>query len=66
MNLRTLLPLVLALAGCSTPTEVIRVREGVLRAPTTADASTYCREQRKAVQPLGKAPAEAGILFRCD
>jgi hypothetical protein len=66
MNLRTLLPLVLVIAGCSTPTEVIRVREGVLRGPTSADASNYCRAQGSTARMLGKAPAEAGILFRCE
>jgi putative hemolysin len=66
MNLRTLLPLILAIAGCSTPNEVVRVREGVLRAPTSADASNYCREKGSTARMLGKAPAEAGALFRCE
>lgn len=66
MNLRTLLPLVLALAGCSTPNQVVRVREGVLRAPTSVDASKYCQAQGSTTRMLGKAPAEAGVLFRCE
>ena len=67
MKLRCLLSLALVLlAGCSTPaTEVVRLRDGVLRAPTHAEASTYCEGLKTSAQPIGKAPGDTGILFRC-
>ena len=67
MKLCRLLPFALAiLAGCSTPaTEVVRLRDGVLRAPTHAEASTYCEGLKTSAQPIGKAPGDTGILFRC-
>jgi len=67
MNLRTLLPLAFAITGCSTPShDVIRLRDGVLRAPTYVDASNYCRSQDSTARMVGKAPGDTGILFRCD
>jgi len=62
-----LLPLALVVAGCSTPpNEVIQFREGVLRAPTYTQATAHC--QGKGARPLwlGNAPAQSGILFRCE
>lgn len=67
MNWRTLLPLALVLAGCSTPpNEVTQVRPGVLRAVTYVQASNYCDAKGQSPRWLGKAPAEQGVLFECN
>ncbi|BEP50124.1 hypothetical protein LJR260_003804 [Variovorax paradoxus] len=66
MNWRTLLPLALLVTGCSTlPNEVVPVREGVLRAPTYTQAADHCSAKGQTPRWLGKAPAEAGVLFQC-
>jgi len=57
----------LAIAGCSTPpNEVMQFREGVLRATTYTQAQLYCDNKNQTPRWLGKAPAESGVLFRCD
>lgn len=67
MKQRLSLLLLLALAGCSTPSsEVIRMRDGTLRAPTYAEAQDYCEMQKLNSQPVGKAPGDTGVLFRCE
>jgi len=67
MNRFVFLPLALAVAGCGTPpNEVIRLRDGVMRATTYVQASDYCQKSGSSARMLGKAPAESGVLFRCD
>ena len=67
MNRLLLLTLAIALAGCGVPSnEVVRMRDGVLRATTTADAAAYCQKDRTTLRVVGKAPAESGVLFVCD
>ncbi|RYF64623.1 MAG: hypothetical protein EOO22_24040 [Comamonadaceae bacterium] len=56
-----------ALAGCAmSDSEVIRMRDGTLRAPSYAEAQTYCEERKLNSQPVGKAPGDTGVLFRCE
>ena len=60
-----LIPLVLA--GCGAPShEVVRMSDGVLRATTSNEAAGYCRKDGASLQVIGKAPAETGVLFRCE
>ncbi|MDM0035202.1 hypothetical protein QTI33_23915 [Variovorax sp. J22P271] len=67
MNRLLLLTLAIALAGCGAPShEVVRTRDGVLRATTTAEAAAYCQKDRTTLRVVGKAPAESGVLFVCD
>lgn len=67
MKLCLLLPLAAAFAGCSmSASEVIRMRDGTLRAPSYAEAQTYCDERKLNSQPVGKAPGDTGVLFRCE
>jgi hypothetical protein len=67
MNWRILLPLTLAIAGCSTlPTDVVHLRDGTLRASASVEAANYCRSLNKSTVWLGKAPAETGVFFRCE
>ncbi|MGO4395347.1 hypothetical protein AB4Z46_28730 [Variovorax sp. M-6] len=40
--------------------------DGVLRATTSSQAAAYCQKDRSTLRMLGKAPAESGILFRCE
>lgn len=55
----------LALAGCGVvPNEVVRLRDGVLRAPTYREASEYCEAQGKSSNNLGRENPDS-ILFRC-
>ncbi|RZI78015.1 MAG: hypothetical protein EOP80_02650 [Variovorax sp.] len=62
-----LFPLALALAGCSMmSSEVIHMRDGNLRAPSYADAQNYCEARKLNSQPVGKAPGDMGVLFRCE
>jgi len=57
----------LAVAGCSTPpNEVMQFREGVLRATTYTLTQSYCDQRSQSPRWLGKAPAESGVLFRCE
>ena len=66
MKLCVLLPLALAFAGCSMlSSEVIPMRDGNLRAPSHADAQNYCEARKLNSQPVGKAPGDMGVLFRC-
>lgn len=56
-----------ALAGCGAPSnEVVRMKDGVMRATTTAEAASYCQKDRTTLRVVGKAPAEGGVLFVCD
>ncbi|MDM0072201.1 hypothetical protein [Variovorax sp. J31P207] len=67
MNRLSFLTLAIALAGCGAPSnEVIRTRDGVLRATTTVEAAAYCQKDRTTLRVVGKAPAESGVLFVCD
>lgn len=68
MNRRlSFLLLAMALAGCGAPSnEVVRMKDGVMRATTSAEAASYCRKDRLTLQVIGKAPAETGVLFRCE
>lgn len=67
MNRLVLSFLALALGGCATPpNEVIRMSDGVLRATTSAQAAAHCEKDRSTLRMLGKAPAESGVLFRCE
>lgn len=62
-----LIAFALAVAGCGTlPNEVVPLRDGMLRATTYAGAATYCQQRGSTAQMLGKAPAETGVLFRCN
>ena len=67
MNRLAFLFVALAQAGCATPpNEVVRMSDGVLRATTSSQAAAYCQKDRSTLRMLGKAPAESGILFRCE
>jgi hypothetical protein len=67
MNWLAPLSLVLLVAGCGvTPNEVVPMRDGTLRATTYVQASEHCREKGTTARMLGKAPAEQGVLFRCE
>ena len=67
MNRLSLLSFAIALAGCGAPSnEVVRMKDGVLRATTTAEAAAYCQQDRTSLRVVGKAPAESGVLFVCD
>ncbi|MEJ7686575.1 MAG: hypothetical protein WKG52_06020 [Variovorax sp.] len=67
MKLLTSLPLAFVLAGCGIPpNQAVPVRDGVLRAPTYADAIAHCERAGATATMLGKAPAESGVLFRCE
>ena len=67
MNRLSILFLAAALAGCGAPShEVVRMNDGVLRATTSAQAAAYCQKDRSTLRVIGKAPAESGVLFRCE
>ena len=67
MNQNAFLLLAVALAGCASPSyEVVRMRDGVLRASTSVEAAAYCKKDGSTLKMIGKAPAETGVLFRCD
>ncbi|GAA4351012.1 hypothetical protein GCM10023165_38840 [Variovorax defluvii] len=61
------LPLVLAIAGCGVPpNQVVPMRDGTLRATTYVEASDHCTQKGATARMLGGAPAEKGVLFRCE
>ncbi|OUM02590.1 hypothetical protein [Variovorax sp. JS1663] len=61
------LPLALAIAGCGVPpNQVVPMRDGTLRATTYVEATDHCAEKGTTARMLGKAPAEKGVLFRCE
>lgn len=67
MKFLACLALVLAVAGCnSLPNEVVPLRDGQLRASTWFQADAYCRKKGATLHTLGNAPAQEGVLFRCD
>ena len=67
MNRPALIVLAAALAGCGAmPHEVVPLKDGVMRATTTAEAASYCQKDRSTLHVIGKAPAETGVLFRCE
>lgn len=60
-------PAVLLLAACGLPgNEVISFKDGVMRATTPNEAADYCHAKGSSAHMVGKAPAETGVLFRCD
>jgi hypothetical protein len=62
-------PLLVALlvTGCGVPpNQVVPLRDGTLRAPTYVHAGKHCRDKGLSARMLGKAPAEQGVLFRCE
>ena len=64
-----LAPLLIALlvTGCGVPpNQVVPLRDGTLRATTYVQAGDHCREKGLTARMLGKAPAEQGVLFRCE
>ena len=64
-----LAPLLVALlvTGCGVPpNQVVPMRDGALRATTYMQAGEHCREKGLNARMLGKAPAEQGVLFRCE
>ncbi|VTU37119.1 hypothetical protein [Variovorax sp. RA8] len=64
-----LAPLLIALlvTGCGVPpNQVVPMRDGTLRAATYLQADAHCRDKGATARMLGKAPAEAGVLFRCE
>ena len=64
-----LAPLLVALlvTGCGVPpNEVVPMRDGTLRATTYIQAGGHCQEKGMTARMLGKAPAEQGVLFRCE
>jgi hypothetical protein len=61
------LPMALLVAACGTPpNEVVQQRDGSLRAPTYQQATAHCDKTRTSMVTLGRAPAEQGVLFRCE
>ncbi len=67
MNRIAFLLSALALAACAMPSnEVVPMGDGVMRATTSAEAAAYCQKDRTSLRMVGKAPAEGGVLFRCD
>lgn len=66
MNRLALFSFVLLLAGCGTPpNQVISLRDGTFRAPYYDQAIVYCQNQGLTASMLGRAQAEAGIVFTC-
>ena len=61
------LPFALTIAGCGVPpNEVVPMRDGTLRAITYVEAANHCQGKGQTARMLGKAPAEKGVLFRCE
>ena len=61
------LPFAVVLAGCGVPpNQVVPMRDGTLRATTYVQAANHCQEKGSTARMLGKAPAEAGVLFRSE
>ena len=64
-----LAPLLVALlvTGCGVPpNQIVPQRDGTLRATTYIQAGGHCQEKGLTARMLGKAPAEQGVLFRCE
>jgi hypothetical protein len=59
--------LCLLVAGCAVPvTGVVRLSDGLMRAPTEPEAEAFCHA-KGAPTRLVKQPKDAeGVLFRCD
>ncbi|MDQ8000466.1 MAG: hypothetical protein REU00_11305 [Pseudomonadota bacterium] len=70
--LAALAPAVALLAGCAMPptSGVVRLYDGVLKAPDEAQAMAFCRIDgapiRFLTEPRGDALPTDGVLFRCD
>ncbi|WP_077001356.1 hypothetical protein [Variovorax sp. KK3] len=61
------LPIALIVAGCGVPpNQVVPMRDGTLKAITYVAASNHCEEKGLTARMMGKAPAEQGVLFRCE
>lgn len=67
MNWLAPLLIALLLTGCGVPpNQVVPMRDGTLRATTYMQAGGHCQEKGMTARMLGKAPAEQGVLFRCE
>ena len=67
MNWLAPLLVALLLTGCGVPpNQVVPMRDGTLRATTYMQAGGPCQEKGMTARMLGKAPAEQGVLFRCE
>ena len=67
MNWLAPLLIALLLTGCGVPpNQVVPMRDGSLRATTYMQAGGHCQEKGLTARMLGKAPAEQGVLFRCE
>ena len=67
MNWLAPLLVALLLTGCGVPpNQVVPMRDGTLRATTYMQAGGHCQEKGMTARMLGKAPAEQGVLFRCE
>jgi hypothetical protein len=67
MNWLAPLLVALLLTGCGVPpNQVVPMRDGTLRATTYMQAGGHCQEKGLTARMLGKAPAEQGVLFRCE
>jgi len=67
MNWLAPLPIALLVTGCGVPpNQVVPMRDGTLRAATYLQADAHCRDRGVTARMLGKAPAEQGVLFRCE
>jgi len=69
--LKSCLLLTALIAGCSVPvTGVIRLYDGLLKAPTQQEAEAFCAKDGapfRLVKPEDAAlDAQQGVLFRCD
>lgn len=68
----TLAPAFALLTGCVMPPTagVVRLYDGVLKAPDEAEAMAFCRIDgapiRFLTEPRGDALPKDGVLFRCD
>lgn len=71
-TLAALAPVCALLAGCALPptTGVVRLYDGVFKAPDEAQAMTFCRIDgapiRFLTEPRGEVFPKDGVLFRCD
>lgn len=70
--LAALAPTLALLTGCVMPptTGVVRLYDGVLKAPDEAQAMAFCRIDGAPIRFLTEARGDAlpkdGVLFRCD
>ena len=70
--LAALAPAFSLLAGCAMPptSGVVRLYDGVLKAPDESQAMAFCRIDgapiRFLTEPRGDALPKDGVLFRCD